>query len=335
MKLAIDMARVVKFSEHGGPDVLRVETESPTDPAPGQVRVRMSAIALNRANTLFRAGTYLSEATFPSRIGTEGVGLIDAVGANVSGWQVGKRVNLLPPANESLSGYAADFNTVPQDRLLPAPAGLSDRQAATAWVPFLTIYHLFVEREWAAEGKWIVLPAASSSVALAANSLARHLGAKTIGITRTRNKQEALETAGYDALVFSEDKCIAKGIKQIAADGVDFVFDPVGGPTLADLVMSVKRGGEINVYGVLDPGVTPLPIFALMNNGAKISCYTVFELLSDPKRLKAAVDFFLPLFDSGALVPVADEREFSLDQIGDAFRYMESNTQFGKVTLTV
>ncbi len=329
------MTRVVKFSEHGGPDVLGIETESPADPATGEVRVRMSAIALNRANSLFRAGTYLSEATFPSRICTEGVGIIDAVGADVCRWQVGKRVNLLPPANESLSGYAADFNTVPQDRLLPAPAGLNDRQAATAWVPFLTIYHLFVEREWAAKGRWIVLPAASSSVALAANSLARHLGAKTIGITRTRTKQGALETAGYDALVISQDKSISKRIRQIAADGVDFVFDPVAGATLADLVTSVKRGGEINVYGVLDPGVTPLPIFALMNSGAKISCYTVFELLNDPERLKAAVDFFLPLFDSGALVPVADEREFSLDQIGDAFRYMESNTQFGKVTVTV
>ena len=329
------MNRVVKFSEYGGPDVLRPETDSPVDLAAGDVRVRMSAIALNRANSMFREGTYLSEATFPSRIGTEGVGIIDAVGANVAGWQVGKRVNLLPPANESLSGYAADFNTVPQDRLLPAPTGLNDRQAATAWVPFLAIYHLFVERNWAAEGRWIVLPAASSSVALAANSLARHLGAKTIGITRTRNKQGALEAAGYDALVFSEDKRIANDIKQFAPDGVDFVFDPVGGPSLADLVTSVKRGGEINVYGALNPGVTPLPIFALMNNGATISCYTVFELMNDSERLNAAVDFFLPLFDSGELVPVADEREFSLDQIGDAFRHMESNTQFGKVTVTV
>ena len=329
------MTRVVRFSEHGGPDVLRIESETPAGPAAGEVRVRMSAIALNRANALFREGTYLDQATFPSRICTEGVGIIDAVGADVRGWQAGMRVNLLPPANESLGGYAADFNTVGENRLLPAPAGLNDRQAATAWVPFLTIYHLFIEKEWAARGGWIVLPAASSSVALAANNLAHHLGAKTIGITRSRSKQQALETAGYDALVFSEDRSIANDLKRIAADGVDFVFDPVGGPALAELAVSVKRGGEINVYGALDPGVTPLPIFALMNSGAKISCYTVFELLNDPERLKTAVDFFLPLFDSGALVPVADAREFSLDQIGAAFRYMESNTQFGKVTVTV
>ena len=107
------MTRVVEFSEYGGPDVLRIETVSPADPSPREIRVRMSVIALNRANAMFRAGTYLSEATFPSRIGTEGVGIIDAVGSNVSGWQVDERVNFLPPANENLSGYAADFNTVP------------------------------------------------------------------------------------------------------------------------------------------------------------------------------------------------------------------------------
>ena len=189
--------------------------------------------------------------------------------------------------------------------------------------------------EWASKGKWIVLPAASSSVALAANNLARYLGAKTIGITRTRDKLRALETAGYDALVVSQDKSIAKEIKQITGNGADFAFDPVGGTMLTDLVTGMKQGGEINVYGVLDPAETPLPIFELMKNGVKISCYTVFELMSDPERFKAAVDFFLPLFDIGILVPVADRREFSLNQIGDAFNYMESNRQFGKVIVTV
>jgi NADPH:quinone reductase-like Zn-dependent oxidoreductase len=330
-----EMNRVVEFSEYGGPNVLRLVTDSQADPAEGDVRVRMSAIALNRANSMFREGTYLFEATFPSRIGTEGVGVIDAIGANVSGWRIGQRVNLLPPDSESSSGYAADFNTVSQDRLLPAPEGLGDRQAATAWIPFLTIYHLFVERELASKGKWIVLPAASSSVALAANSLAHHLGAQTIGITRTREKQEALLEAGFDALVFSEDMNIANDIKRFTPDGVDLVFDPVGGAALTELVSSVKHGGEINVYGGLDNTVTPLPVFELMKNGAKISCYTVYDLLSDPERLKAAVEFFLPLFNSGALVPVADEREFPLDQIGDAFTHLESNTQFGKVTVVV
>lgn len=329
------MPRVVNFSKHGGPNVLRLETESPADPSAGEVRVRMSAIALNRSNAMFRAGTYLFEATFPSRICSEGVGIIDAIGIDVTDWKVDQRVNLLPPENESTGGYAAEFVIVDQDRLLPAPEGFNDRLAATAWVPFLTLYHLFVEQKQAAAGRWIVLPAASSSVALAANSLAHYLGAKTVGITRTRDKQALLQAAGYDALVVSEEEEVAERIVRITSGGADFIFDPVGGPMLRELVASAKWGAEINIYGALDPSITPLPIFALMESGAKISCYTVFELLNDEERLRAAVDFFLTLFDKGLLAPVADDHEFSLDQIGDAFRYMESSTQFGKVTVTV
>lgn len=328
------MARIVRFNEYGGPKVLTVESWEPPEPGPGQVRVRMKAIALNRANALFREGNYLYEATFPSRIGTEGVGVIEATAPDVDGFHVGQRVNLLAPENESKNGYAADINIVPREALLPAPDGLDDRQAATAWVPFLTLYQLFVERGQAAAGRWIVLPAASSSVSLAANSLAHHLGARTIGVTRTAKKKAALEAAGYDALVISEEEDITARIMRITGSGADFVFDPVGGRQLEKLVACVKQGAEVNIYGLLDPEGTPLPVLPLMKSGAKLGCYTVYELLSDPARLKAAVDYYLPLFKLGEIVPVADDRNFTLDQIADAFRHMESNTQFGKVIVT-
>lgn len=327
------MKRVVKFHEYGGPEVLEVESLDPAEPSIGQVRVQMKALALNRANSLFRSGNYLSEASFPSRIGTEGVGIIEAVGEGVVDFNVGQRVNLLPSGNESEDGYAADFNIVPKELLIPAPDGLDDRHAATAWVPFLTLYQLFVEQGLAAPGKWVVLPAASSSVSLAANSLAHHLGAKTIGLTRTSAKKEALEAAGYDAVVISEDEDIAARIIEITGGGSDFVFDPVGGAQLEKLVSSVKRGGAINVYGLLDSSGTSLPIFQLMNSGATISCYNVYELISDHQRLKAAIDYFLPLFTTGKIAPVVDDLALSIDQIVGAFRHLESNTQFGKVVV--
>lgn len=328
------MTRVVKFYKYGGPEELKIESIDRSEPGPGEVRVRMKVLALNRANSLFRQGNYLFKATLPSRIGAEGVGFIDAVGKGVADFKIGQRVNLLPPENESVSGYAADFNIVQAKFLLPAPDGLDDRHAATAWVPFLTPYHLFVEQGLAAKGNWIVLPAASSSVSLAANNLAHHLGAKTIGLTRTAAKKTALKAAGYDAIVVSDEEDIAAQIMEITGGGADFVFDPVGGHQLEKLANSVKRGAPINVYGLLDSGGTLLPVFPLMKSGATLSCYTVYELFSDPSRLKAAIDYFLPLFKTGKLAPVVDERQYSLDQIVEAFQYMESNTQIGKVVVS-
>ena len=117
------MTRLAKFNEYGGPEVLRVERIDPREIGPGEVRVRMRAIALNRANALFREGNYLYEASFPSRIGTEGVGVIEEIAPGVDGFEVGQRVNILPPDNESESGYAADVNIVPKENYFPHPMG--------------------------------------------------------------------------------------------------------------------------------------------------------------------------------------------------------------------
>jgi NADPH:quinone reductase-like Zn-dependent oxidoreductase len=128
--------KVVKFSIYGSADVLFIETEQSKQPGVVEVKLRMSAIALNRANALVREGTYLFEASFPSRIGTEGVGTVEEVGPDVVDWSVGQRVNLLPPENESEQGYAAEFVVVSMNKLLSAPRGLEHRSAANAWVPF-------------------------------------------------------------------------------------------------------------------------------------------------------------------------------------------------------
>lgn len=114
----------------------------------------------------------------------------------------------------------------------------------------------------------------------------------------------------------------------------DFVFDPVGGRQLDKLIGGVTRGAEIDVYGLLDPAETPLPKFALMNSGASLGCYSVYDLFSDPTRLRAAVDYYRPLFKSGQIAPVADDKESTFDQIAEAFRHMESNTQLGKVIVS-
>ena len=331
MNQVIDKMRVVKFSEYGGPEVLTVASSSCAEPAQGQVRIKMVGLALNRANSLFRSGNYVFEAQFPSRIGTEGVGIVEAIGAGVTRFAIGQRVNLMPPLIESENGYAADFNVVDQERLLPCPHRFSDIQAATTWVPFLTLYHLFVEQGLVSKDKWVVLPAASSSVALAANNLAHYLGAKTIAITRTANKVNALKKAGYDAVIISQQEDISARIMEITQEGADFVFDPIGGSQLEMLINGVKSGAVISIYGVLDPKETVLPIFALMNSGATLKAYSVYELVTDSMRMQAAIDYFLPLFESGDLYPTVDPQPFTLEQITSAFTYLESNDQFGKV----
>lgn len=328
------MNRVVEFAEYGGPEVLKIKTEAkPEISADEEVLVRMSAYALNRANVLFREGKYLYDAQFPSRIGAEGMGVVEKVGKRVKTVKVGARVNLLAPESESKSGYFADFNVVHESRLLPVASSLTDLEAATCWVPFLTLYKLFIEDDLVREGGWIILPAASSSVSLAANQLAKFRGAKTIGLTRTVKKVGQLKALGFDEVIVSQAENVEERIKEITGEGADFAFDPVGGADLTNIINSLKRSSELVVYGLLSEGKTELPIFPLMFSDVKISCYTVYELFTDPVRLKQALDYFLPLFEQRTLYPVHDKKVFDLNGIVDAFKYMESNEQLGKVVI--
>jgi len=328
------MNRIVSFKHYGGPEVLDVETHNkPTLVPAGDVLVKMSAYSLNRANVLFREGQYLEPAQFPARIGVEAVGIIEQLGAGVSTVHVGDRVSLAAPQNQSQQGYFADYNIVPATHLLPVPSSLSDLEAATCWLPFLTLYKTFVESAVVSEGNWVVLPAASSSVSLAANQLAQHLGAKTIGLTRTRDKLQQLKNLGYDEVIVSQEENIEARIGDITGDGADFAFDPVGGENLAQIVNSLKKAAPLCVYGLLSGSSTELPIFPLMASQVSISCYDVYELFREPVRVEQAIAYFLPLFEERILVPIYDKNTLELGEIVKAFDYLESNAQIGKVVV--
>lgn len=328
------MNRIVKFNRYGGPEVLKIENaETPNITSKDEVLVKMSAYALNRSNVLFREGNYVYDAEFPSRIGTEAVGIVQKIGTSVTNFKIGDRVNLLAPQNESRDGNFADFNIVDKNDLLPVAGSLNDLEAATCWVPFLTLYKIFVEDNSIKNGDWIILPAASSSVSLAANQLVKHLKGKTIGITRGQDKVKSLKKQGYDEIIVSGEENVEDRIKDITSGGADFAFDPVGGDDLVKIIKSLKKGSELCVYGVLSGSITKLPIFSLMFSEVKIYCYTVYELFTDPIRLKNAISYFLPLFEERKLYPIHDKKILDLDRISDAFTYLESNKQIGKVVI--
>ena len=220
--------RVVKFEEYGQADVLYIQEEKINETLDkNEVLIKMSTFAINRANVLFREGNYPLGASFPSRIGSEGVGIIEKIGDSVINVNIGDRVNLLPSENESESGCFADYNIVKEDRLLPSIKAFNDYETSTSWVPFLTVYNKFVEEKHVKKDEWVIIGAASSSVSLAAMSLAKHLGAKTIGLTRNNDKVEFLLALGYDEIVVTQNKKTKERIKEISKIGASFAFNPV------------------------------------------------------------------------------------------------------------
>ncbi|MCP2353230.1 NADPH:quinone reductase-like Zn-dependent oxidoreductase [Nonomuraea thailandensis] len=325
-------ARVVRFHEIGGPDVLKIE-EVRLDPlGPGEVRVRIDAIGLNRAEALFRAGTYYYQPTLPgSRLGVEAAGTVEEVGREVAGFAPGDAVSVISDQEMSHHGLYADRVHVPAQSLLPRPATVDAITGAALWTTYLTAYGALVEVGRVNPGDGVVITAASSGVGLAAIQLVNHLGAVPIAVTRTDAKSARLLRAGAAHVLAANQGDLAGRVHAITGgQGARVVFDAVGGPALSDLAQTVAADGLLIVYGWLDPRPAPLP----MNWPITVHGFNVDLITSDPARMTRARAFIEAGLRAGTLKPVID-RTFELANIVEAHRHLESNAQTGKIVVTV
>ncbi|MFC8455289.1 zinc-dependent alcohol dehydrogenase family protein [Kitasatospora sp. NPDC057223] len=337
------MTRVVRFHELGGPEVLRLEEAAPGTPGPGEALVRIGAIGLNRSEAGFRAGRYFEQPrSLPAGLGYEAAGTIELLGdgdgedgaGGADGFAVGDAVSILPVF--SLNDYSvyAEQAVVPVSALVKLGPGLDLTTGAAVWMPYLTAYGALVDIAGIGKGDVVLIPAASSSVGLAAVQIANRLGAVPVAVTRTEAKRAALEAAGAAEVVVTERQDLVAEVARITGGaGARVVFDPVAGPQVETLAQVAAPGGTIFVYGSLSGEATPFPRAAIAK-GLSLRGYLVFEITADAGRRRRAVEFITAGLQDGWLRPAVD-RTFPLDEIVEAHRYLESNRQVGKIVVTV
>ena len=331
------MARIVRFHETGGPDVLRVDEVPEVDPGPGEVRIRVEAIGLNRAEVMLREGIYHEQPVFPSRIGYEAAGVVEAVGAGVTSVKEGDRIATVPSfaLSQTRQGVYGESATVPAEIAEPYPAALSPAEGASLWMAYLTAYGALVHYGQLCSDDAVIVTASSSSVGLAAIQIAKERGATVIATTRTSAKRDALLGHGADHVVATEEEDLpARTMEITGGAGARLTFDPIAGPLLTTLCGAAAPYGTIYEYGALHPGETAYPLMPMLAKSLAIVGYQVLDFVRDEARFAAGRDYLFAGLESGALIPVID-REFPLEQIADAHRYMESNTQCGKIVVTV
>jgi NADPH2:quinone reductase len=329
------MPKIVRFHETGNADVLKLEEMPLTEPGEGEVRLKVEAIGLNRAEVMFRKGQYLEDPELPSRLGYEAAGIIDAVGAGVSGIQIGDRVSTIPSFSMGTYGVYGESAIVPAHAVASYPDNLSAAEGASIWMQYLTAYGALVEIGQAQQGDAVIISAASSSVGLAAIQVTKAAGALAIATTRTADKKQYLLDAGADqVIVTDEEDLVEKVMAGTAGQGANLIFDPVAGPFLETLADAAAVGATIFEYGALFPAPTGFPLLAALHKGLIIRGYTLFEIVMDADRFARGKQYIYAGLKSGALSPVID-RTFPLEAIVDAHLYMESNQQKGKIVVTV
>ena len=329
------MARVVRFHRLGGPEVLQIDQVDVPPPGKGEVLVAVKALGLNRAEAMFRRGQYLEDPQLPARLGYEAAGTVTAVGPGVQDFKVGDAVSTIPSFHQNEYGVYGELANLPVHAVTHHPKNLSWEQAASVWMQYLTAYGAIIDIAKLTKGDTILIPAASSSVGLAAIQIANRVGAMPIALTRGSLKRQPLLDAGAAHVVATEEQDLVKEVRGITGGkGARVVFDPVGGPTFAKLVAATSHLGIVFLYGALSPEPTPLPLFDVLGNWVTIRGYVLFEITSDPARLEKAKAFVTAGLSDGSLKPVI-AKTFPLDEIVEAHRYLESNQQIGKVVVMV
>jgi NADPH:quinone reductase-like Zn-dependent oxidoreductase len=329
------MARVVRFHRHGGPEVLRIETVDVAPPGRREVQIRVKALGLNRAEALLRKGTYIETATFPSGLGLEAAGIVEAIGEGVSGFSPGEVVSIVPPVSMVRWPAYGEFVTFPAEFVVKHPPELGFDAAAAAWMQYLTAFGALVDIAGLERGESVVITAASSSVGLAAIQIANRIGAIPIAVTRTSIKRQALRDAGAADVIVSVQEDIRSRLQDIVgSNGVRVVFDAVGGPIFEPLTAAMSPGGVLIEYGGLSSEPTPFPLVDVLTKSLTLRGYLVHEIIRDPARLAKAKTFILDGLRDGALQPII-AKTFQFEEIVEAHRFLESNEQFGKIVVTI
>jgi NADPH:quinone reductase len=325
------MSKAFRFDRHGGPEVLRFEEVEVETPGPGQVRMRNAAVAVNYRDVLMRKGIHAIK-SFPSGIGLESAGVIDALGPEVDGFSVGDRV-----AHAGMpEGSYAELRIVPAARLIPLPAGIDARTAASMMIRGMTARSLLFEAYKVKPGDTILVHAAAGGVGLIMCQWARHLGATVIGTVSSEEKAAVARAHGCDHTIVYTREDFAERVRDITAgEGVPVVYDSVGKATFEGSLKCLRRRGVMASFGEASGDPDPMPPRRLGALGSiylthpSVSNYTVTraELLTTANDLFAMV--------ASGKIRIEISKVYPLQDAPQAHADMEARKTTGSIVLVV
>lgn len=329
------MSKIVRFHRLGGPEVLQIDDIEVREPGAGEVRIKVRALGLNRAEAMYRSGQYTFTPEMPAILGYEAAGTIERVGEGVTGYVVGDEVNVIPAFSFADYGLYGELAVAPIHALVRQPQGMTSVEAAGTWMQFITAYGALIDIGDLQKGETVLIRAASSSVGLAAIQIANMIGALPIALTRTSEKRQALLDAGAAHVIATQEQDLVAEVSRITGGkGARMAFDPVGGPEVANILRALCYLGIFFQYGALDTADMSIPVMEVLGKDLTIRGYQLFEITQDPERLDRAKTFISTGLENGALRPLI-AKTFALEQIVEAHRYMESNTQIGKIVIEI
>ena len=325
------MPVAIRFYEHGGPEVLRIEDLDPGKPGPGEAQVRHHAIGVNYIDVYDRTGLY-PVASLPSGLGREAAGVVTALGRGVRGLKVGERVAYVWPS----PGAYCEVRNVPAERLVKVPRGISDEQAAALMLKGLTAQYLIRSTYRVQRGDPILVHAAAGGVGLILCQWARALGAKVIGVVGSEAKAELARRHGCNHVLIAGRDPLVDGVKALTrGEGVAVVYDAVGGDTFMESLDCLRRRGMMVTFGNASGPVPPIAPLELSKRGSLfLTRPTLFSYIGTRAELESAArELFAAV--RARKVRVVIGQKYPLRQAADAHRDLEGRRTTGSTVLTL
>ena len=268
--------------DYSGYQGLSLEEFDEETPGPGEIRLQIEAFALNWGDMDLMKDNYsFSFPKFPAKIGMEAVGIVDAIGPDVSGVELGERVCTLPYFYYN-RGASAESLIIEPRYTTKAPPGLSVVESTSVWMQYMTAYFPVVELANAGPGTNILVTAATSTAGTAALQIGRLCGATMIGTSRFEYNRKYLEDAGADQVIIMDDTVnLAEKLREITGGkGIDVAFDSVGAGMIGRYSPALARDARIFFYGTLDTIFPMLPIVDMFQANAVFHPYCLFNYVN-------------------------------------------------------
>jgi NADPH:quinone reductase len=329
------MPTILEFDRPGSPSVLQFREVVAPEPGPGEVRYKVLAFGLNRADLAYMADQYYNSPSYPARVGHDAAGIVEAVGEGVTRFKVGDHVSSIAQEDGRYL-VNGEFAVTPEEYLAPWPTGFNAIEACSVWSSAVTAYYVFVELAKVGPGDKVLITAASSTAGTGAIQIAKLLGAEVIGTSRTRDKEAFLRSLGIDHVIASDEGDVAEEILRLTrGEGVRVVFDTIGGKFVQAYANGLANAGAVYLVGVLDGElVVPLPLPPFIRTGSSISGFSIFNHHRDAAQRRRAKDFISQALELGEFKAVVD-RVFPFCETVAAYDHMASGSQKGKIVVRV
>ena len=319
------MAKVVRFYEAGGPEVLQIEQADVGDPGAGQVRVRHVAVGMNFADTYFRQGYY--PVPLPNGMGVEASGVIEAVGPDVNGFKLGDRVTY---TGSPLGAYSTE-RVMPVGSLIKLPVDIDHQTAAAMTMRGLSAaYWLLKTNPWMKSGDTILLHAAAGGVGLIAVQWAKLLGLRVIGTVSSLEKAAIAKAHGCDEIIFYRHEDVVARVRELTdGQGVTTVFDTVGKDTFEASLKSLKRRGVLVGCGTASGPFPPIDALQMAIQGSVyFTRPALADYIADPaERAELAGALFRHVADGSIKIEI--NQRYELDDAVQAHKDIEAGKTTG------